>query len=144
MRRPRPAAPARTRETGMIPRFLAAPPTPTPMHLPNYRDGSLVNLMQSILAGLGASGAGDGAHGHLSSLAPEEVADARHVVLVVVDGLGQAQLESGPAPALRATAARHDDLGLSLDDGLGGDDLSDRSGAGRARDNRVVHVAAPA
>jgi len=73
------------------------------MHLPNYRDGSIVNLMQSILAGLGASGAGGGAHGHLADLAPAEVADARHVVLLVVDGLGRAQLESGPAPALRAS-----------------------------------------
>ena len=73
------------------------------MHLPNYRDGSLVNLMQSILTGLGATGAGDGAHGHLSSLGPDEIADARHVVLVVVDGLGQAQLDSGPAPALGAS-----------------------------------------
>ena len=73
------------------------------MHLPNYRDGSLVNLMQSVLTGLGATGAGDGAHGHLSSLGPDEIADARHVVLVVVDGLGQAQLDSGPAPALGAS-----------------------------------------
>ena len=73
------------------------------MHLPNYRDGSIVNLMQSILAGLGASGAGGGAHGHLADLGPEEIADARHVVLLVVDGLGQAQLDAGPAPALRAS-----------------------------------------
>ena len=72
------------------------------MYLPNYRDGSIVNLMQSILCGLGASGAG-GAHGYLADLEPEEVARARHVVLVVIDGLGQAQLESGPAPALRAS-----------------------------------------
>ena len=72
------------------------------MHLPNYRDGSIVNLMQSILTGLGASGTGD-VHGHLADLGPEEVADARHVVLLVVDGLGRAQLESGPAPALRAS-----------------------------------------
>ena len=78
-------------------------PAETRMHLPNYRDGSIVNLMQSILAGLGASGAGGGAHGHLADLAPEEVADARHVVLLVVDGLGQAQLDAGPAPALRAS-----------------------------------------
>ena len=74
-----------------------------PVHLPNYRDGSIVNLMQSVLTGLGASGAGAGAHGHLAHLAPEEVADARHVVLLVVDGLGRAQLDCGPAPALRAS-----------------------------------------
>ena len=73
------------------------------MHLPNYRDGSIVNLMQSILAGLGAPGAGGGAHGPLTDLVPAEVAEARHVVLLVVDGLGQAQLGSGPAPALGAS-----------------------------------------
>ena len=72
------------------------------MHLPNYRDGSIVNLMQSILAGFDAPGDG-GVHGHLADLAPEEIADARHVVLLVIDGLGQAQLDSGPAPALRAS-----------------------------------------
>ena len=72
------------------------------MHLPNYRDGSIVNLMQSILAGFDVPGAGRAAHGPLADLAPEEVADARHVVLLVVDGLGQAQLDAGPAPALRA------------------------------------------
>ena len=59
--------------------------------------------MQSILTGLGAPGAGGGAHGHLADLAPAEVADARHVVLFVVDGLGRAQLDAGPAPALRAS-----------------------------------------
>ena len=72
------------------------------MFLPNYRDGSIVNLMQSILAGLDAPGAG-GVHGPLADLGTEEIADARHVVLVVVDGLGQAQLDAGPAPALRAS-----------------------------------------
>ena len=73
------------------------------MHLPDYRDGSIVNLMQSILAGLGARGVGEGAHGHLADLPPAEVADARHVVLLVLDGLGRAQLDAGPAPALRAS-----------------------------------------
>ena len=72
------------------------------MYLPNYRDGSILNLMQSILGGLDAPGAGD-VHGHLAVLEPDEVADARHVVLLVVDGLGRAQLEVGPAPALRAS-----------------------------------------
>ena len=72
------------------------------MHLPNYRDGSILNLMQSILGGLDAPGAGD-VHGHLADLGPEEVADARHVVLLVIDGLGRAQIDSGPAPALRAS-----------------------------------------
>ena len=72
------------------------------MYLPNYRDGSIVNLMQSILGGLDAPGAG-GVHGFLAGLGPQEIADARHVVLLVVDGLGQAQLDSGPAPALRAS-----------------------------------------
>ena len=70
------------------------------MHLPNYRDGSIVNLMQSILTGLDAPGAG-GVHGHLADLGPEEIAGAGHVVLLVIDGLGRSQLESGAAPALR-------------------------------------------
>ena len=72
------------------------------MYLPDYRDGSIVNLMRSILAGLGAPDTG-GAHGYLADLGPEEVAEARHVVLLVIDGLGQAQLDAGPAPALRAS-----------------------------------------
>ena len=70
------------------------------MHLPNYSDGSIVNLMQSILTGLDAPGAG-GVHGHLADLGPEEIADAGHVVLLVIDGMGRAQLEAGAAPALR-------------------------------------------
>ena len=75
------------------------------MYLPNYRDGSIVNLMQSILSGLDAPGAG-GVHGHLADLEPEEVADARHVVLLVIDGLGQAQLDSGrPRRSARRCAA---------------------------------------
>ena len=72
------------------------------MYLPNYRDGSILNLMQSILGGLDAPGVG-GVHGHLADLEPGEVADTRHVVLLVIDGLGRAQLDSGPAPALRAS-----------------------------------------
>ena len=70
------------------------------MHLPNYSDGSIVNLMQSILAGLDAPGA-DGAHGHLADLGAEEIAGAGHVVLLVIDGMGRCQLEAGAAPALR-------------------------------------------
>ena len=70
------------------------------MFLPNYSDGSIVNLMQSILAGLDAPGGG-GAHGQLAALGAEEIAGAGHVVLLVIDGLGRAQLEAGAAPALR-------------------------------------------
>ena len=70
------------------------------MHLPNYRDGSIVNLMQSILTGLDAPGA-SGVHGHLADLGPEEIAGAGHVVLLVIDGLGRSQLESRATPALR-------------------------------------------
>lgn len=72
------------------------------MYLPNYRDGSILNLMQSILGGLDAPGIG-GVHGHLADLEPGEIADAWHIVLLVIDGLGRAQLEVGPAPALRAS-----------------------------------------
>lgn len=57
------------------------------MILPDYRDGSIVNLMQSIVAGLG-NGAHDGPYAPLS-LAPAEIFDkGRKVVLFVIDGLG--------------------------------------------------------
>ena len=78
----------------------ASPDAGGSVHLPNYRDGSIVNLMQSILTGFDAPGA-SGVHGHLADLGAEEIASAGHVVLLVIDGLGRSQLESGAAPALR-------------------------------------------
>lgn len=52
--------------------------------LPDYRGGSLVNLMSSIAAALG----GSTPYPPLAALPPAALAGARHVVLLVVDGLG--------------------------------------------------------
>ncbi len=57
------------------------------MILPDYHGASIVNLMQSIVAGLGY---GDRSHDYapLTLAAPEIFADSRKVVLLVIDGLG--------------------------------------------------------
>jgi hypothetical protein len=52
--------------------------------LPDYRGGSLVNLMSSLTTALG----GSSPYAPLTALPPESLADARHLVLLVVDGLG--------------------------------------------------------
>jgi predicted AlkP superfamily pyrophosphatase or phosphodiesterase len=52
--------------------------------LPDYHGGSLVNLMSSITTALG----GTSPYAPLAALPPESLAAARHVVLLVVDGLG--------------------------------------------------------
>lgn len=52
--------------------------------LPDYHGGSLVNLMSSIATALG----GSSAYPPATALPPEALADARHLVLLVVDGLG--------------------------------------------------------
>ena len=52
--------------------------------LPDYRGGSLVNLMSSITTALG----GVSAAPPLAALPPAALAGARHLVLLVVDGLG--------------------------------------------------------
>jgi predicted AlkP superfamily pyrophosphatase or phosphodiesterase len=59
--------------------------TPEPgITLPDYRGGSLVNLMSSIATALG----GSSPYAPLAALPPQTLADARHLLLVVVDGLG--------------------------------------------------------
>ena len=58
--------------------------------LPDYRGGSLVNLMSSLTTALG--GVSD--HAPLTALPPHTLADARHVVLLVIDGLGHDYLLS--------------------------------------------------
>ncbi len=65
--------------------------------LPDYRGGSLVNLMSSIAAGLG----GSSPYPPLAALAPDDLLRVRRLVLLVVDGLGHHHLlaQSG---ALRA------------------------------------------
>ena len=54
-------------------------------HLPDYRNASIVNLMASIRKALGP---GQSDYAALDMLLPDELADARNVLLVVVDGLG--------------------------------------------------------
>src|SRR4030065_680714 len=61
----------------------AAPPAPaTPR--PAYPGGSLVNLMSPLTPALG----GNSPYAPLTALPPQHLADARHVVLLVIDGLG--------------------------------------------------------
>ncbi|MHB1188014.1 alkaline phosphatase family protein [Thiobacillus sp.] len=52
--------------------------------LPDYHGGSLVNLMSTLTTALG----GTSPYAPLTALPPQALADARHVVLLVVDGLG--------------------------------------------------------
>ena len=54
------------------------------LSLPDYRGGSLVNLMSSITTALG----GSSPYPPLTALPPDALAGARHLVLLVVDGLG--------------------------------------------------------
>ena len=66
--------------------------TPTPgieprqddLTLPDYRGGGIVNLMSSIATALG----GGSPYPPLAALPSQTLADARHLVLLVVDGLG--------------------------------------------------------
>ena len=69
------------------------------MPLPDYRGGSIVNLMASLVAGLGG---GDTGYVPLAELEAEAVTRRRHAVLLVVDGLGHEYLtRSEPGAALR-------------------------------------------
>jgi len=56
----------------------------TGLTLPDYDGGSLVNLMSSLATALG----GSTPYAPLAMLPPEALAGVRHVVLLVVDGLG--------------------------------------------------------
>lgn len=58
--------------------------------LPDYAGGGVVNLMSSIAAALG----GDSPYPPLTGLPPNALAGARHLVLLVVDGLGHAFLSA--------------------------------------------------
>ena len=59
------------------------------MELPDYQGGSIVNLMRSIERGLGARPcATASAYPELQALPAQEIAGARNVVLLVLDGLG--------------------------------------------------------
>lgn len=52
---------------------------------PNYQDGSIVNLMSSLVCGFGGKPT---PYAPLALLSPERVAEAANVVLLVIDGLG--------------------------------------------------------
>jgi len=67
-------------------------PRPTHTERPDYAGGSIFNLMQSVLSGLGAEDCG----APLSVLPPEVVARRRNVVLLVLDGLGAELLAQHP------------------------------------------------
>ena len=54
------------------------------MHLPNYNNGSVVNLMSSITQALD----GTPMYAPLAALPPTDLSDSQNVVLLVVDGLG--------------------------------------------------------
>tara|TARA_Y100000310_G_scaffold138289_2_gene137275 strand:+ start:67992 stop:69146 length:1155 start_codon:yes stop_codon:yes gene_type:complete len=54
------------------------------MLLPNYKDGSVVNLMSSVGGALGAKSK----YTPLKILKPDELKSAKNVVLLVIDGLG--------------------------------------------------------
>lgn len=55
------------------------------MTLPDYTEGSLVNLMSSLFTALSSS---TNSYQHLSALSPEEIQHSKNVVLFVIDGLG--------------------------------------------------------
>lgn len=68
------------------------------MQLPQYRDGSLLNLISSFLASRG----GRAVHPPLAALPPSALEDARNVVFMLVDGLGYNYLTRvGQGGALR-------------------------------------------
>ena len=62
--------------------------------LPDYGGGSIVNLMQSIATACGSSGMHCPQLGALTAL---QLGAKRHIVLLVIDGLGQRTLASHPA-----------------------------------------------
>lgn len=65
---------------------------------PDYTRGNLLNLVQSVAV---ACGDANPPNPELSSLTPDELWETRHIVLLVVDGLGQKTLdESRVAPNL--------------------------------------------
>ncbi|MGH6949851.1 MAG: alkaline phosphatase family protein [Vitreimonas sp.] len=59
-------------------------PARFPAHFPDYSGGGFVNLMASVAAVCG----GAPRHPTLSALPPAELAGARNIVLMIVDGLG--------------------------------------------------------
>ena len=73
-----------------IPRIVPSWLDDPALTLPDYDGGGLVNLMSSIATALG----GSSPYPPLAVLPPESLAGARHLVLLVVDGLGFQYLSS--------------------------------------------------
>jgi len=73
-----------------IPRIVSSWLDDPALTLPDYDGGGLVNLMSSIATALG----GGSPYPPLAVLPPESLADARHLVLLVIDGLGFQYLSS--------------------------------------------------
>ena len=63
--------------------WAPAPPE-IAMQTPDYRGGSIVNLMASIMAARG----GSSAYPALRLLPPDEIAGVTNLILLVIDGLG--------------------------------------------------------
>ena len=64
------------------------------MRIPNYKDGSIVNLMASICH---ARGSHTSPYNELAALPADELAKAKNVVLLVLDGLGYDYLTTNGA-----------------------------------------------
>ena len=65
----------------------------TSLHFPDYRGGGIVNLMSSLATALGA---GESAYPPTPLLPPAALAARRNIVLMVIDGLGDAFLARTP------------------------------------------------
>ena len=65
----------------------------TSIVLPNYSGQGIVNLVQSIATACGSTGA---RYPELAALPAATLGAARHIVLLVIDGLGQRLLETHP------------------------------------------------
>lgn len=68
---------------------------------PDYAGGSIVNLMQSIATACGARPETAAPYPELGLLPAAQLGEARHIVLLVIDGLGQRTLERHAAAHLR-------------------------------------------
>ncbi len=66
-------------------REIPVPPGPGPATVPDYQGGGVVNLMASVVK---ACGGPDTGYPPLRGLPAEALAGARHLVLMVIDGLG--------------------------------------------------------
>jgi hypothetical protein len=70
------------------------------MSQPDYQGGSIVNLMATVVQGLGGASLG---YAPLSMLEPVQLQNYRHIVLIVIDGLGHQYLcQAGQGGTLHA------------------------------------------